>query len=43
MGGKENGMDNYSLSVGAIVFRGTEVLLVRHNYDGKRELSDHGE
>ncbi len=31
-------MDNYSLSVGAIVFRGAEVLLVRHNYgsaDGK--------
>ena len=25
-------MDNYSLSVGAIVFRRTEVLLVRHNY-----------
>lgn len=25
-------MDNYSLSVGVIVFRGTDVLLVRHNY-----------
>lgn len=25
-------MDNYSLSVGVIVLRGTEVLLVRHNY-----------
>ncbi len=25
-------MDNYSLSVGIIVFKGTEVLLVRHNY-----------
>lgn len=25
-------MDNYSLAVGVIVFKGTEVLLVRHNY-----------
>lgn len=25
-------MDNYSLSVGVIVFRNSEVLLVRHNY-----------